>query len=60
MSSRRNCVSISLIYVCEMIDIQQTYCGNHFVMDVSQIMVLYTLNVYPVVCHLHLKKTGRR
>ena len=27
-----------------------TYCGHHFMMYVSQIVMLYTLNLYSVVC----------
>ena len=43
-----------------MMDGHQTYCGNHFMMDVSQINVLYTLNLYNPVCQLYLNKTGRK
>ena len=35
--------SISLIlYLYEMIDFHETYCGNYFIMHVSQIIMLYT------------------
>lgn len=27
-----------------------TYCGNHFTIYLSQIVILYTLNLYSVVC----------
>ena len=44
--------SISLmLYLYEMIDVRSTYCGNHFMMYVSQI----TVND---VCQLYLNKTG--
>ena len=35
------------------------YCGNHFIMYASHIIMLYTLNTYSVVCQLQLNKTGR-
>ena len=45
--------SISLmLYIYEMIYTQQTYCDNHFMMYVSQIIMLYTLNLYSAVCQL--------
>ena len=31
-----------------------TYLDNHFMMDISQIM-LYTLNLYSAVCHISIK-----
>jgi len=46
-SSQEKNFSISLVlYLYEMMDGYQTYCGDHFVMFVSQIMMLYTLNVF--------------
>ena len=30
-------------------DVNQTYCGNHSTTHISQVMVLYTLNVYSVI-----------
>lgn len=39
-----------------MIDVNQIYCDNHFVIHVSQIITLYTLNLYNDVCQLTLKK----
>ena len=41
-----------------MMDVQQIYYGNHFMMYVSQIIMLYTL--YSSVCQLYLNKTGRK
>ena len=39
-------------------DVPQTYCGHHFMMHVSQIIMLYT-NLYSVICKLYINKTGR-
>ena len=36
-----------------------TYCDNHFMMHVSQLM-LYILNLYSAVCQLYLNNTGRK
>ena len=33
---------------------------NHFVMYVNQILMLYILNLYHVVCQLYFNKTGRK
>ena len=44
----------------EMVDVEQIYCDNHFMIFVSQIIMLYTLNLYPVVCQLHPSKIGRK
>lgn len=35
----------------------KTYCGSHFKIHVSQIL-LYTLNTYTVVYQLYLNKNG--
>ena len=35
------------------------YCGNPFTIHVSQIIMLYTLNLCGAVCQLYLKKTGK-
>ena len=32
------------------------YCGNHFMMYVSQIIILYTLNLHSAICQLYLNK----
>ena len=38
-------IFISLIvYLYEMMDVPKTYCNNHFMMYVSQIIMLYTLD----------------
>ena len=38
----------------------KTYCDNHFMMYMSQITMLYTLNLYSAVCKLYLNKTGKK
>ena len=43
-----------------MMDIHQTYYDNHFMMNSSQIIMLYTLNLYSDVRQLHLNETGRK
>ena len=43
-----------------MTDVPQTYCDNHFMMYVSQIIMLCTLNLYSAVCQLYLNKAGRK
>ena len=43
-----------------MMDIHQTYCGNHFIMYVRKIIMPYTLNLHSAVWQLHLNKTGRK
>ena len=43
-----------------MMDIHQTYCGHHFMMQVSQIIMLYTLNLHSAICQLYLNKTRRK
>ena len=37
-----------------------TYCDNHFMMYLSQIIMLYTLKLYSAVCQFYLHKTGKR
>ena len=34
------------------------YCGHHFLISVSQIIMLYTLNLVRSVCQLYLNETG--
>ena len=33
-----------MLYLYEMMDVPKTYCNNHFMIYVSQIIILYTLN----------------
>ena len=35
-------------------------CDHHFVMYISQIIMLYTVNLYNAVCQLYLNKIGRK
>ena len=43
-----------------MIDVNLTYCGNYFTIYVSQIIMLYSLNLYSAVCQLYPSKTGKK
>lgn len=36
-----------------------TYCGDHVIIYVCQVIMLYTLNFYSHVCQLRLNKTGK-
>ena len=40
-------------------DVHKTYCDNNFMMYVSQIIMLYILNLHTAVCQLYLNKSGR-
>ena len=58
---KKKIFSISLIlYPYKMMDTPSTYCDNHFMMYVNQILMLYTLKLYSAVCHLYFNKTGRK
>lgn len=46
------------LYLYEIMDVRKTYCGSHFTIHVSEIM-LYTLNSYSAVCQLCLHKAGK-
>lgn len=37
------------LYLYEMMGVHKTYCGDYFLMYASQIMMLYTLNLYSAV-----------
>ena len=41
-------------------DVNWTYCSNHFTTYVSQTMMSYTLNLYSAFCQLHLNETERK
>ena len=43
-----------------MMDAFQTFRFHHFMTYVSQIIMLYTLNLYNAVCQLYLNKTERK
>ena len=45
------------LYLYEMTDVNETYCGHHFTIHVSQVIMLYTL--FSVVCQLYLNKTTK-
>ena len=36
------------------------HCINHFMVYVSEIIMLYTLNLYSAVCQLHLNKNWKK
>ena len=38
------------LYLYEMMDVHWTHCGHHFITDVSQVTILYTLNLHSAVC----------
>lgn len=40
-----------LCYLYEILDANYTYCDNHFTVYVSQLLMLYSLNLYCDVCH---------
>ena len=43
-----------------MMDVHYTYCATHFMIYMSQIIMLYSLNIYSAVCQLYFHKTGRK
>ena len=58
---KENIFSISLIlYVYEMRDVHCICYDNHFMMYVSQIIMLYAVNLYSAVCQLYFNTTGRK
>ena len=51
------------LYLYEMMDVHmftEAYGDTHFMMCLSQNMMLYTLHLNRVVCQLYLNKTGRK
>lgn len=42
-----------------MMDVHSAFWDNHFVVGVSQITILCTLNLYSAVCWLYLNTIGR-
>ena len=44
----------------ESMHVNYTYCGNHFITYVSQIIMLHTLSLYSAACQLCLNKTGKK
>ena len=43
-----------------MIDVHSTYGDNHFTMDVSHIIKVYTFNMYSAICQLYINKAERK
>ena len=41
-------------------NVDHDYCDNHFMVYISQIIILCTLNLYSAVCQFYLNKTGRK
>ena len=52
--------SFPLLCLYKMTDVHWTYCGNHFLMYLSQIIMLYIINLYSAVCQWYLNKTRRK
>ena len=42
-----------------MMNVDHAYCDNHFMVYVSQIVMLYTLSLYSAVYQFYLNKTER-
>ena len=40
----------------EIMGVHQIYCGNHLMISINQIIMLYTLNSYSAICLVYLKK----
>ena len=49
-SHHKEKIFLKNLYLCEVMDIHQTYCDNHFIMYVSQIIMLYTLSLNNQPC----------
>ena len=49
-----------LLYLYEMMNVHWIYCGNYFLMYVSQMIMLFTLTLYSAICQLYLNKTGKK
>lgn len=56
---KEKCFSWFLLYLCEMVDVSQTYY-NHFTVCINQCIMLYTLNLQCPVCQLFLSNTEKR
>ena len=46
-----------IFYLYEVMNVNSVYCGNHFTIYVTQIIMLHTLNLHSAVCQLYLSKT---
>lgn len=49
-----------MLYLRERMNVHYTYYGDHFMLYVSEIIMLYSLNFYSAVCHLYPNKTRRK
>lgn len=50
----------NIFHLYEMMNVNKTDCGKHFTVYVSQVIMLYILNIYSGTCQLYLNKTGKR
>lgn len=41
-------------------DVNETYCDNYFIICVSQVIVLYNLNLYSARHQFYLNKTKKK
>lgn len=42
-----------------MMDVNQIYCGHHFTIYGSRVIVTYALSLHNAVCQLCINKTGK-
>ena len=49
------CFCLLILYLYEMMDIHSSYCGNHFMICVNEIIMLYTLNLALCVSYIPVK-----
>ena len=45
-------------WILYLYDAHLTYCDNHFMMYINQIMMLYTLNLYSIAAQFCLNKSS--
>ena len=38
-----------ILYLHEVMDVHQPYCDNHLIMYVSQVFMMYTVNLYSAI-----------
>lgn len=57
---REKYIFFFFLYLYDMMDVHKTYCDNHFMMYKSQIIKLYSLNLYSAMCQSYLNITGRK
>ena len=39
-----------VLYLYEMMDVQLSYCGNHYMIYANQNIMLYIVNLYSAIC----------